>query len=49
MAEYPKEFIEKLDAECTKEAWPLIGLYLLDLAVVAVAVFILGELANSLL
>jgi hypothetical protein len=49
MAEYPKEFIDKLDAECTKEAWPLIGFYLLDLAVVAVAVFILGELANSLL
>lgn len=49
MAEYPKEFIEKLDSECTKESWPLIGFYLLDLVVVAVAVFILGELANSLL
>jgi len=49
MAEYPNEFIDKLDAECTKEAWPLIGYYLLDLLVVAVAVFVIGELANSLL
>jgi len=49
MAEYPKQFIEKLDAECGKEAWPLIGLFLLDIVVVAVAIYIVGELANSLL
>jgi hypothetical protein len=49
MAEYPKQFIEKLDAQCGKEAWPLIGLFALDLVVVAVAVYIVGELANSLL
>jgi len=49
MAEYPKQFIEKLDAECGKEAWPLIGLFLLDIVVVAVALYIVGELANSLL
>ncbi len=49
MAQYPKQFIEKLDAECGKEAWPLIGLYLLDVVVVAVAVYIVGALANSLL
>jgi hypothetical protein len=49
MAEYPKQFIDKLDATSTKEAWPLIGFFLLDLAVVAVALYIVGELANSLL
>lgn len=49
MAEYPKQIIEKLDAQCAKEAWPLIGLYALDLAVVLVAIYIVGELANSLL
>ena len=45
---YPKEFIDKLDAACTKEAWPLIGLFVLDMIVVAVAVYIVGEIANSL-
>jgi hypothetical protein len=49
MAEYPKQFIEKLDAACGKEAWPLIGLWALDIVVVAVALYIVGELANSLL
>jgi len=49
MAEYPKQFIEKLDADCTKEAWPLIGFYLLDLVAVAVALYVVGALANSLL
>ena len=49
MAEYPKQFIEKLDATCGKEAWPLIGFYLLDLVVMAAALYIVGELANSLL
>ena len=49
MAEYPKQFIEKLDAQSGKEAWPLIGLFLLDLVVVGVALYIVGELANSLL
>ena len=49
MAEYPKQFIEKLDAQCGKEAWPLIGLYVLDIVVVAVALNIVSALANSLL
>ena len=49
MAEYPSQYIEKLDAECTKEAWPLIGFYLLDLIVAAVALYIVGALSNSLL
>jgi hypothetical protein len=49
MAEYPKQFIQKLDAQCGKEAWPLIGLYVLDIVVVAVALYIVGMLANSLL
>lgn len=49
MAEYPKQFIEKLDAQCTKEGWPLIGLFCLDIAAMAVALYIVGQLANSLL
>jgi len=49
MAEYPKQYIEKLNAQCGKEAWPLIGLYVLDIFLVAVALYIVGALANSLL
>ncbi len=49
MAEYPKQFIEKLDAQCGKEGWPLIGWFAVDIVVVAVALYIVGELANSLL
>jgi hypothetical protein len=49
MAQYPKQFIEKLDAQCGKEAWPLIGWFALDIVVTAVALYIVGELANSLL
>jgi hypothetical protein len=49
MAEYPKQFIEKLDAQSGKEAWPLIGLILLDLAVAVALIYIAGELANNLL
>lgn len=49
MAEYPKQFIEKLDAQSGKEAWPLIGLFVLDLVAVCVAIYIVGALANSLL
>ena len=48
MPDYPSQYIDKLDAACTKEAWPLIGLYVLDIAVVAVAIYIIGEIANSL-
>jgi len=49
MAEYPKQFIEKLDTQCGKEAWPLIALITLDIVVMVVVVYIIGELANSLL
>lgn len=49
MAEYPKQHIEKLDAQAGKEAWPLIGWFLVDLGVVVIALYIVGELANSLL
>lgn len=49
MADYPNQIIDKLDATCTQEAWPLIGLAILDIAVVALAVYIIGTLANSLL
>jgi hypothetical protein len=49
MAGYPKQFIEKLDAQCGKEAWPLIELFALDMAVVVVSLYIVGALANSIL
>ena len=49
MPEYPKQLIEKLDAQCTKEGWPLVGLYCLDIIVTAVAFYIVGQVANSLL
>jgi hypothetical protein len=49
MAEYPQPFIEKLDAQCGKDAWPLIGMFALDIAVAAGVLHIVGELANSLL
>lgn len=49
MADYPKQFIEKLDAACGKEAWPLIGFFILDMIVAAVALYIVGEISNSLL
>jgi len=49
MAEYPKQYIEKLDAQCTKEAWPLIGLYTLALIATAAGICIVGEIANRIL
>jgi hypothetical protein len=48
MADYPKQFIENLDANCGKEGWPLIGLYVLDMIVTAVALYIVGMIVNSL-
>jgi hypothetical protein len=38
MPDYPREFIDKLNAACTREGWPLIGLFILDIAVVALAI-----------
>jgi hypothetical protein len=48
MPDYPSQFIDKLDAACTKAAWPLAGLFILDIAVVALAISIIGEIANRL-
>jgi uncharacterized membrane protein len=48
MADYPKQYIAQLDAACTKEAWPLIGFFILDLIAMAVALYIVGQIANSL-
>ena len=48
MADYPNQYIDKLDAACTREAWPLIGLYILDMVVMALALYIVGLIANSL-
>ena len=49
MAEYPKQFIEKLDAQCSKEGWPLIGSYVMAMIATAVLLYIVGEISNSLL
>jgi hypothetical protein len=48
MAEYPKQYISKLDSAATGEAWPLIGLILLDMAVTFAGLYIVGEIANRL-
>jgi len=49
MADYPKQYIDNLDAVCTKEAWPLIGLYIFDMIVTAGALYLVGIIVNSLL
>lgn len=48
MAEYPKEQIAKYDAAAAKEAWPLIGLFLLDMAVALILLYLVGEIANRI-
>ena len=48
MAEYPKEQIAKYDAAATKEAWPLIGFFLLDMAAAVILLYLVGEIANRL-
>jgi hypothetical protein len=48
MANYPSQYIDKLDAACSKEAWPLVGMYILALIVMALALYIVGQIANSL-
>lgn len=49
MAEYPKQYIEKLDAQCSKEGWPLVGSYVMAMIATAALLYILGEIANSIL
>ena len=49
MAEYPKQHIEKLDAQCAKEGWPLIGSYVMAMIATAVLLYIVGEISNKLL
>ena len=48
MAEYPKQYIEKLDAQCSKEGWPLVGFYILAMVATAVLLYIVGQIANLL-
>ena len=49
MAETPGySSIGQLDATAGKEAWPLIGLILLAMAVTVAALWIVGSIANSL-
>ena len=49
MAEYPKQYIEKLNAQCSKEGWPLIGSYVVAMIATAVLLWIVGAIANSVL
>lgn len=49
MANYPQQFIARLDATCTKEGWPLIRLYILAMIATGVGIYVVGEIANSLL
>jgi hypothetical protein len=49
MANYPDQYIKKLDAQATSEAWPLIGLFLLDMVVTFAGLYIVGEIVNSIL
>lgn len=46
MAEYPREYIKKLDATAAAEAWPLIGMFVLDMVVTFAGLYIIGEIAN---
>jgi hypothetical protein len=48
MAEYPKQYIQKLDSAATSEAWPLIGMFLLDMVVTFAGLYIVGEIMNNL-
>ena len=49
MAEYPKAIIAKLDQTCNKEGMALIWLILLAMVATVAGLYIVGELANSLL
>jgi len=48
MADYPQELIAKLDAQCTKEGWPLVGMFLMAVIVAMLALFIVGQILNKL-
>ena len=48
MAEYPSQYIEKLDAASTAEAWPLIGWIIVDMVATFIGLYIIGEIANIL-
>jgi len=48
MADYPQELIAKLDAQCTKEGWPLIGMFLMAVVVALAVLFIIGQILNKL-
>ncbi|MEK6287554.1 MAG: hypothetical protein AABO57_17565 [Acidobacteriota bacterium] len=49
MAQYPKQYIEKLDAQASKEGWPLIGSFVMAMIATAVLLYVLGEIANRIL
>ncbi len=48
MAEYPVHHIKALDAVATKEGMSLVVLILLVMAVVVVATYIVGMIANAI-
>lgn len=49
MADYPEQYIKSADQTATKEAWPLVGMFLLDLVITIVALYIIGAIVNSIL
>jgi hypothetical protein len=41
--------IKPLNETARKEAWPLVGMFLLGMAITLLAIYIAGQIANSLL
>jgi cell division protein FtsN len=48
MAEYPQHYIKNLDATATKEAGPLIGMFLLAMAITVIVLYIIGMIINQI-
>lgn len=49
MAEYPEQYIKNADATATKEGWPLVGMFVLDMVITVVALYVVGTIINSIL
>jgi hypothetical protein len=49
MADYPEQYIKSADATATKEAGPLIGMFVLDMVITVVALYIVGTIINSII
>lgn len=49
MAQPDYSSIKPLNETARKEAWPLIGMFLLGMAITAVAIYIAGSIANLII